>query len=412
MKLIERVQAILLRPAQTWPVIAEEPATTSSLYSEYLVFLAAIPAVAGFIGLTLVGTGAFGVSFHVPLVAGLVQMVFSFVISLLLVYVMALIVDALAPSFSGTRSRLAALKLVAYGATAGFVGGIFSLLPALSTLAGLLASVYSIYLIYLGIPVLMKCPQDKAAGYTAVVVICGIVAAIVIGSVFALATCGMGVGYGSLLGGRAMSIGTPDGNVTVDTTAMSRAAARIDAAQRNMDAAQKSGDTAATGKALGDMMGAITGSGNNAPIDAQVLKTKLPDAIGDLKRESFEASGGQAMGISSSSAKATYGAGGKHVQMSITDLGGLAGIAAMAGWANMTVDKETQDSIEKVYKQDGRTIHESYRKDGSHGEYTVILQNNVIVEAEGDQVDIATLKSLVSGIDLGGIESTKRVPKA
>ena len=412
MKLIERVQAILLKPVQTWPVIAEEPATTSSIYSEYLVFLAAIPAVAGFIGLYLIGTGAFGVSFHVPLVAGLVQMVFSFVMSLVLVYVMALIVDALAPSFSGTRSRLNALKLVAYGATAGFVGGIASLLPALSTLVSLLASLYSIYLIYIGIPVLMKCPQDKAAGYTAVVVLCGIVAAVVLACVLALATCGTGFGYGGLLGGRVMSIKTPDGNVTVDTTAMSQAAARIDAARQNMDAAQKSGDTAATGKALGDMMGAITGAGNNAPIDAQLLKAKLPDAIGDLKRESFEASGGQAMGISSSSAKATYGAGGKHVQMSITDLGGLAGIAAMAGWANMTVDKETQDSIEKVYKQDGRTIHESYRKDGSHGEYTVILQNNVIVEAEGDQVDIATLKSLVSGIDLGGIESTKRAPKA
>ena len=57
MSLIERVQAILLRPKQTWPVIAAEPTDAAAIYSRYLVFLAAIPAIAGFIGWTLVGTG-------------------------------------------------------------------------------------------------------------------------------------------------------------------------------------------------------------------------------------------------------------------------------------------------------------------------------------------------------------------
>ena len=70
MALIERVQSILLRPKQTWPVIAAEPADVASIYTGYVVILAAIPAIAGFIGLTLVGVGAFGVSYHMPIVAG------------------------------------------------------------------------------------------------------------------------------------------------------------------------------------------------------------------------------------------------------------------------------------------------------------------------------------------------------
>ena len=127
MNLIQRVQGILLKPKETWPKIEQESADTASVYSTYLIFIAAIPAVAVFIGLSIIGAGAFGVSVRIPLLSGLVHMVVSYVLSLVAVYVLALIVDALAPTFGGSRSRISALKLVAYGSTAGFVGGIFKI---------------------------------------------------------------------------------------------------------------------------------------------------------------------------------------------------------------------------------------------------------------------------------------------
>ena len=114
-------------------------------------------------------------------------MLVSYLLSLAMVYVLALIVDALAPTFGGTKNQINALKVVAYGATAGFLGGIFSLMPSLSIL-GVLAALYSIYLIYTGLPVLMKSPPDKALAYTAVVIVCGIVAGILIGVLSALVT--------------------------------------------------------------------------------------------------------------------------------------------------------------------------------------------------------------------------------
>ena len=83
----------------------------------------------------------------------------------------------------------------------------------------------------------------------------------------------------------------------------------------------------------------------------------------------------------------------------------------MAAWANMTVDKETDDKVEKVYKDGARTVHEEYRKDGSHGERAVILANGIIVTAEGSKVDMATLKRMVESVDLAKLESTKRVAK-
>jgi hypothetical protein len=77
----------------------------------------------------------------------------------------------------------------------------------------------------------------------------------------------------------------------------------------------------------------------------------------------------------------------------------------------MTVDRETNDQVEKVYKQGARTVREEYRKDGSHGEMTLILENGVLVEARGDQVDMGTLKKVVAGVDLGKIEALKRAAK-
>jgi len=399
MSLIERVQSILLRPKQTWPAIAAEPADVATIYSRYVVILAAIPAICAFIGYTLVGVGAFGVSYRLPIATGLVQMVVGYLLSLAIVYVLALIVNALAPTFGGSKDMVAALKVVAYGSTAGFLGGVFSLLP-----------------------VLMRCPPEKAGAYTTVVVVCTILAMIVLGAVSSLFISHGPMGFGTSTvggptlpggaGGGDIQIKTPDGaTVTINPSAMADLAKRMEEAGKQMDSAQKSGDSAAAGKAMGDILGAVTGSGNAAPIPAADLKAMLPESIGDMKRTSIEAQGGEAMGIAGSGAKASYAAGEKRAELSITDTGGLAGLASLAGWAQMTMDKESDGKVEKVYKDGGRTVHEEYRKDGSHGEMAVILANGVVVAAEGSRIDMATLKAMVQGIDLAKLEATKRVAK-
>lgn len=420
MNLIQRVKDILLKPKETWPVIEGEAADTASVYSNYLIFLAAIPAVAGFIGLSLIGVGGFGFSMRIPVMSGLLNMVVGYVLSLAMVFVLALIVDALAPTFGGTKSAINALKLVAYGGTAGFVGGIFSLLPAVSIL-GLLAALYSIYLIYTGMPVLMKCPPGKAGTYTAVVIVCGIVLMALMAAVSGLFMPMRGMHMGGMPGavergtdrGGDVSIKTPGGEININSAKMEEMAKKMEEAGKRMEAAQKSGDGAAAGKAMGDILGAMSGAAgvNSVPIAAQELKAMLPESLGALKRESFEAQGGQAMGVASSSAKATYANGDQRVRLTITDLGGMGGLAAMAGWANMTLDRETDGKVEKVYKQGARTVREDYRKDGSRGEVTLILENGVLVEAQGDKVDIASLKKVIDGVDLGKIEALKRAAK-
>lgn len=179
MSLVDRAKAILLSPRKEWPIIEAEPATVGSLYTGYIIPLAAIPAIAGFIGLSLVGVHAFGVSVKVPIGTGITNAVIRYVLSLAAVYVLALIIDALAPTFGGTKSTIQALKVAAYASTASWLAGIFVIIPVLS-IFGLLG-LYSLYLLYLGLPVLMKAPQEKAAGYTVVVIVCAIVLFIIVG---------------------------------------------------------------------------------------------------------------------------------------------------------------------------------------------------------------------------------------
>jgi hypothetical protein len=185
MSLVARVKAILLTPRTEWPVIDGEPATVASLYTGYIIPLAAIPAVASFIGLSLIGGNVLGVSYKVPIGTGITGAIVRYILSLVATYVLALIIDALAPSFGGTKNSLAALKVAAYSSTAAWVVGIFMLIPSLSILG--LLGLYSLYLLYLGLPVLMKAPQEKAMGYTVVVVLCAIVLFVVVGYVVGLA---------------------------------------------------------------------------------------------------------------------------------------------------------------------------------------------------------------------------------
>ena len=185
--IVQRAKDILLKPKETWPVIAAEPATTQSIYVPYVVALAAIGPVAQFIGGQVFGFTAFGVTYHPPIASALVSAILSYGLTLATVFLLALVIDGLAPNFGGQKDQVQALKVAAYSATAGWVGGIFGLVPALG-LIGALLGLYGLYLLYLGLPVLMKAPQDKAVGYTVVVVIVAIVLFLIVGAVVASLT--------------------------------------------------------------------------------------------------------------------------------------------------------------------------------------------------------------------------------
>lgn len=160
--LVQRVQDILLKPKPTWEVIDGEPATIKGLYTGYVMILAAIGPVSAVLGKVLFHGG---LSAPFAVVSGLV----GYGLTLVGVYVMALIIDGLAPSFGGTSNRLQAFKVAAYASTASWLAGVFQLIPMLGFLA--IVGLYSLYLLYVGLPRLMKVGEDKAMVYTIVVIV-------------------------------------------------------------------------------------------------------------------------------------------------------------------------------------------------------------------------------------------------
>lgn len=180
--LTERVKNIILTPKTEWPVIDAEPATIGGLYRNYVAILAAIPAVAMAVGMLLFGISLFFVTVRPSAGYVISNAVLSYILSLVAVFVLALIIEALAPTFGGQKSRIQAFKVAAYSYTPAWAAGILYLLPSLALLV-LIASLYSIYLLYLGLPVLMKSARDKTIVYLLAIVAAAIVLGIIVGAI-------------------------------------------------------------------------------------------------------------------------------------------------------------------------------------------------------------------------------------
>ena len=181
MNLVERAKALILTPSAEWDKIDGETHTVQGLYTEWIMILAAIPALAGFVGYSIIGAGAFGISYRTPVVTGIALAIVSYAMSLAMVYVLALVIDALAPSFDGQKNFAQAFKVAAFAPVASWLAGIFSLIPMLSILG--IVGLYSLYLLWVGLPKLMKVPENKAAGYVVVVIIVAIVISVVLSGI-------------------------------------------------------------------------------------------------------------------------------------------------------------------------------------------------------------------------------------
>jgi hypothetical protein len=169
MDIVERVKNIIMTPKAEWLVIAAEEPNTAQIFKGYVLPLALIPAIAHIIGLSVIGRGMMSSSSW-GIAMGLIQFILAFVG----VYISAYVIAYLAPRFGSQQDMGRAVQLVAYSYTPAWVAGILSIVPALGVLV-FVGGLYGLYLVYLGLPHMMKTPQDKTIGYLAVSIIAVIV---------------------------------------------------------------------------------------------------------------------------------------------------------------------------------------------------------------------------------------------
>lgn len=190
MELVERAKAIMLKPKETWDVIKGEETTVKELYTSYACILAAVPAIASFIGLSLVGVSVpFIGTWRQPFVNGAGHAVLTYVLNLVGIFVTAYIANMLAPNFGSKQDLTSAAKAVIYSSTPGWIAGILNIIPMLSTISWILG-LYSLYLLFIGLPAMMETPPEKKTGYVVVVIIVTVLVMIVISVVAGLFLAG------------------------------------------------------------------------------------------------------------------------------------------------------------------------------------------------------------------------------
>jgi len=382
--MVGRIQRLILKPKDEWTAIDADPMTVQGILMGWVAPLAAIGPAARLIQGQVFPMSVFGITWRPPLIGAIVTAVLTWALAIASTYVWALIIDALAPSFGGTKNQISALKAAAFSGTAAWICGIFGILPFLGILA--ILGLYSIYLFWVGGPMLMKVPQDKAPGFIIVSIIVGAVAMIVAGMIaFAIggAMFAMTPNAFGPAGGGSITVG----GTTLDTSKLDDAAAKIQAASSSMEASVKGGN------------GAVKA------VDPGTLQNLLPSSISGWNRTSVENQGGAAAGIGGSNARAEFQSGDQSFSLSVTDTGVLGNIATLGGALATSSNKQTATGYEKSEMQGGNMVEEKWDNQSKSGSYSVLVASRFSVEASGSAPSIDTLKSAVASVNLGQLQS-------
>ena len=190
MSIVQRAKNIILKPSDEWHVIASEPATIRRLFTGYAAPLELIPLVStilftGLLGISAADMMGLGSGMPMDLMAISGMAVVDLILSLAMLFVMAVIIKLVSPSFNGSSDKVQAMKLMTYAGTPSAVVALVSWIPFLGALLSFAAIVYGVYLIYLGLHPILGVPKEKVAGFTVVIILIYVVLALVISGIAA-----------------------------------------------------------------------------------------------------------------------------------------------------------------------------------------------------------------------------------
>jgi len=180
--LVQRVINILTKPKEEWVVIENELPEAMKLIGGYTLILALIPAVSSFIKFGIIGYSFMGYTTR-SIGSGIQTALVQLITAVVGVYLLAWVIDQLAPSFESGKNFGRSLQLAVYASTPQWVAGILLLLSTSLSMLILLIGLYAIYLFAIGLPVLKKTPKDKVVGYVALTIVAMIVISLVLGMI-------------------------------------------------------------------------------------------------------------------------------------------------------------------------------------------------------------------------------------
>ena len=193
---LNHVWGLFSQPKKEWKSIKEERCTVGKCFCSHVLILAAIPAIAGYIGTTQVGWSFGGFEVHRLTTESALQIaIITYLTMLVAVFSLGKAIHWMGQTYGSKQTLPQAIALAAYTATPLWLMGFFFLYPVLwfNMLIGLPALAYTIYLLYTGVPVMMSVSQERGFLFASAVLSVGLVMLVaVLGAMAVLWSMGIG----------------------------------------------------------------------------------------------------------------------------------------------------------------------------------------------------------------------------
>ena len=167
----------MAQPQDEWKSIRDERCTIGKCYCSHVLFLAALPAIAYFIGTSQVGWVIGTKSVRLSTESSLYIAALTYLTMLVGVFAMGKAIHWMSQTYGAKQNLPQSIALAAYTATPLFLTGIMLIYPILwlNLLIGLMALAYTIYLLYIGVPIMMKISQERGFLFASAVMGVGLV---------------------------------------------------------------------------------------------------------------------------------------------------------------------------------------------------------------------------------------------
>ncbi len=360
--LIARVKNLLLTPGPEWEAIDREEADPRRLTLRYVAPLAAIPAVAIIVALSVVGVYAGGEWRRAPIISVLLSALIFFVLTIAAVFIFAHIINWLAPRFGAERSYRQAFKISAYSITAAMVAGILAAWPALQIFA-LLGASYSLYLLFLGVPRVMHPPPRSAVNYSIVAIFAAIAVALVVGMT-------------------AMLVAGPTGNPFPQFPRLSFLEQSGAPVLRGPDAARP------------DSAGVLR-PGGGGQVSNGDLRGAAPAQLAGLNRVAAGVERTGQPGQRTVRLEAEYRGGATSLSLQIVYSPSIAQVIGFGGVSTSEFDRETADGYSRRRRAGDAIIVEDWNEASQSGSYGRLVEDRFYVRATGRGVSPQDLRAAV-----------------
>tara|TARA_R110002049_G_scaffold49267_9_gene141174 strand:- start:777 stop:1379 length:603 start_codon:yes stop_codon:yes gene_type:complete len=163
--MIQHTFGLLVRPSAQWHTVAAMNENTLRTLLLYPCLLAILPAVAWYYGTTEVGwtVGDHGETIRLTRESARQICILFYITMLVCVAIIGYFVHWMAATYGAESSTVRGIAIIGLTATPLFLAGAVGFYPILwlDMLIGVVAVSWSVYLMYLGIPIVMKIPEER-----------------------------------------------------------------------------------------------------------------------------------------------------------------------------------------------------------------------------------------------------------